>query len=1120
MTEIIIQTRIRQKEPTGNTVSRSRLTEMINENIQKKLVLICCPAGYGKTTLVQDYLKMFKKDAAWFQVTEDVSNFYSFITYIVHSLKILRSGFGKRVLDVIQSLKETMTFSKDSQLIVTTVIGTLSNEFIEYFEGEALLVIDDLHRLENPDWINLTFDILFENLPENLHLIIVSRERPKFDMTKLKSKRDFFELSAKDLIFDVSEIEKLLNEVYSINHSANDVVIIQDRLKGWITGIHLVLQVFGNDLKSADFEKDELPENLFNFFANDIFGKLGGEAQEFLLKTALVDNFSMDVCTNALGIKNSGKILSELINKNIFVETSNLQNSTDGDGLSYNYHALFKQYLVAKLRENKTEGEIYKITDSIAKYYENNNDPANAVNYLLISKNFKRILDLIPQVYPILFEQGRFERIWNWFQSIPEEMITENARMLYYKGQILKYYKGDRDISIKYYIRALTSPGIESDSDLYLNCLMEQAECLTSLGKPDESVEILTRTMKQDASPLNKVKLLFFLAGSFYRIGYSKYDEIIKVLNEGIDICKDNDIKNIPTEMHNLLGNVYQDRGEFIRALYYFEIAERNETNVYKRIRTLTNIVLLYSYSGNFVKAKEFLDRAEELYELYPSRMFERFLLRADASFRFECCDYEESIRKFERLTELDLSNHLDFFVWGYYLFIGESQYLLKNYDKARQYFDLASNYTLENDEYQLLENKLHKTLLRKQKELTSEIEDTLLEALKYYEDNNIVYSKSQVEFHLADFYFRRREFSTSLKFLDSSLSTASEKQYISFLEQLFINFRYLFDFAIANNLHKDFIHTIYSGLQNKSGYTWLSAECRDRLAKEMEQLCDLKLISFGKAEIYLRGDLIPEKAWVRKKSKQVLIFLLLNPKVNFSKEKLMDIFFPEHSPESAENLFHQIINNIRNVTIINYENFENHAKSSSGKRDSAGKKRKGNDSKNYPVSPDTSPPMIFYEDHVLRLNRSNNYRIDALEFDALYKTFKSSETSDEVKIESAEKAIEIYKGDFLSGYYESWSEELRENYISKMTGICDDFIKILKRRKQYEKIITPCEKLLQLNNTNEDAYLELIRAHTYLGDKELAKKVFSNMLKVFKKEFGEDPSDELLGKINNMLQN
>ncbi len=1120
MTEIIIQTRIKPKKNVEKIISRNSLTKLINDNVNKNLILICGPAGYGKTTLVQDFLFSYKKTAAWFHLSEDISNFYLFITYIVYSLKTIENDFGKNVLDIIKSMKESLLISKDQDTVISTVVGTLVNDFVQYFDGETILVLDDFHKIENFDWIKLTFKNLWESIPENLHIIITTRQKPGINLSTLRSKRKLLEIGINDLYISNEEIKKVIDEIYSINLQQNDISFLEKKLRGWITGIHLIIQAYGDKFNKARYDSGELPENIFQFFANDIFINLDDDTRNFLLQTALLENFTPELCDWLLERTESIKIIDRLIEKNIFIETQTDITRFDKSypAQIFNYHSLFRQYLLTKLKELKTEKEINHTVSRLSEYYKNKQDLIQATNYSLLSKNYPEAIELIINVYKELFEKGSFEILWNWLSVIPEDIVNQNYHLLFFAGTLQLYYKGNTEKAHKYFTDGLNNSNAIKDVQFMIDCRIQKAETLRLLGKPNEAIECLQNISEIKTSTENIVRINYAVAMAYYRLGAEKYNEIIRLLNESIELCTNENLKQLQIDLYDLLGKVYHQRGEFTKSLFYYEIIVKTQNNIYKKFDTLTNIILLHSWSGNYLKAKQYLDETEILNKTYNALLFNRKYIRIMCLFYFECGDYENAILNFENLIEIETRSNIKFHIYWYYQFIGECYYYLNKIDKSNQYYELALKFIDEKDEYQKLENELHKTILYKKTSNSTYVEKVLLKALKYFDDRSLIYSKAQIEFHLADYYYKSNNPELSLQFLRSSLKISSEKQYLSYLGQSFFELRYLFDFAQTNKLYEEFIISIMGVVFEKMQYNWLSEDCKKRLLKETPKLYDIGIKTFGGGEISLRGEPIPESKWIRKKSKQILIYLLLNPTMKFTKETIMDIFFQDVSTGSAENLFHQVITNIRSALTVEYN-----INSINKVKEKKSKIIKKEDSKPFDIKQDSiktniSPEFIVYENKILKINPHFNYYNDALIFNRLFNVFKSSESSYDTKIDTAKQAIELYSGEFLAGYYETWCEELRENYISKMIDLLENLIKMLKQKHRYYDIITYGEKLLQLDKFNEDAYLELIEAYANIGNISMAKKKFSIMVKTYEAEYGEKPSRTIMDKVQKYL--
>src|SRR6188768_2003849 len=154
MSQTIIKTRVIPKKITENIVSRGRLLKKFEENASKNIILVMGPAGYGKTTSVLDYLNYSGKKYAWLYLNEDIDNPASFLSYLVHSIRVLKEDFGENTLELIASLSSSDMFSKDTSNSIGAVVGSFVNEFVTDFKEDIYLVIDDLHNIEGNKWSN------------------------------------------------------------------------------------------------------------------------------------------------------------------------------------------------------------------------------------------------------------------------------------------------------------------------------------------------------------------------------------------------------------------------------------------------------------------------------------------------------------------------------------------------------------------------------------------------------------------------------------------------------------------------------------------------------------------------------------------------------------------------------------------------------------------------------------------------------------------------------------------------------------------------------------------------------------------------------------------------------
>ena len=209
----IVKTRITPKKLVDSIISRDRLIALINNNLNKNIILIISPAGFGKTTLVLDFFKQTGKKYAWLYLAPDVNSLRSFMEYMVHSIKELNKNFGVKTLELLDSMVESQVISSDEANSISALTGTFSNEFMNCFDEDVYLVIDDLHNAGGKTWLTSTFNSLIEDFPPNLHIFITSRALPDFNFPRLAAKRNLLKIDTGDMVFNLDETEKLLKEL-------------------------------------------------------------------------------------------------------------------------------------------------------------------------------------------------------------------------------------------------------------------------------------------------------------------------------------------------------------------------------------------------------------------------------------------------------------------------------------------------------------------------------------------------------------------------------------------------------------------------------------------------------------------------------------------------------------------------------------------------------------------------------------------------------------------------------------------------------------------------------------------------------------------------------------------
>src|SRR2546426_9952358 len=224
----ILATKLAVPRLRRKVVSRPRLLERLNEGLHRKLTLIAAPAGFGKPTLVSEWVEGIDRPTAWLSLDEGENDPTRFLAYLVTALQTIAATLGEGVLGVLQSSQPP-----PPEAILTALLNeitTLPDQFV--------LVLDDYHVIDAKP-VDLALTFLVEHLPPQMHLVIATREDPQLPLARLRARGQSIELRAADLRFTLSEAAEFLNQVMRLSLSAQDIAALEERTEGWIAGLHL-----------------------------------------------------------------------------------------------------------------------------------------------------------------------------------------------------------------------------------------------------------------------------------------------------------------------------------------------------------------------------------------------------------------------------------------------------------------------------------------------------------------------------------------------------------------------------------------------------------------------------------------------------------------------------------------------------------------------------------------------------------------------------------------------------------------------------------------------------------------------------------------------------------------
>ena len=256
------------------------MIDRLNAGLHHKLTLISAPAGFGKTTLVGEWLANCGRSVAWLSLDEEDADPARFLIYLVAALQKLAPSFGKGVMAVLKSPQPPP---------IESILTTLLNE-ITAFPENFILVLDDYHVVDSKS-VDQALEFLMEHLPSQMHLVITTREDPQLPLARLRARGQLTEVRATDLRFTPAEAAEFLNPVMGLNLSAEDVTALETRTEGWIAGLQLAALSMQGHQDNAGFIRSFTGSHHFvlDYLIEEVLQNLPEHIRSFLLQTAFLD---------------------------------------------------------------------------------------------------------------------------------------------------------------------------------------------------------------------------------------------------------------------------------------------------------------------------------------------------------------------------------------------------------------------------------------------------------------------------------------------------------------------------------------------------------------------------------------------------------------------------------------------------------------------------------------------------------------------------------------------------------------------------------------------------------------------------------------------------------------
>ena len=554
----LLRTKLYIPRIRSNLVSRPRLIERLNTGLDKKLTLIAAPAGFGKTTLLSEWIPQCTRKVVWLSLDENDNDPARFWVYFIISLQQLRQNLGSDALGLLQS---------PQALPITSVLTSIINETAAVSE-EFAVVLDDYHVIDfQPIHDALAF--MIDHLPANMHLVLSTRADPPLPLGRMRIRDNLNEFRVNDLRFHSDEVSAFLNQVMGLDLSVEEVAALEARTEGWIAGLQIAaLSMQGrDDIQGFIKGFSGSHRHILGYLAEEVLNHQTEDTLNFLLQTSILDRLCGEFCDAVTKRTNSQSILEKLEHTNLFVIP------LDDEQHWYRYHHLFAEVLRQKIHHLHPE-LVVELHRRARDWLEEFGLMEEAVGHAIKGQDYPLAAHLIEKLLSEMWQTGEIKTIQAWLAAVPIVYWRAYPRLWLVKAWVAMTV-GDLvegDANIKAAEEALNFVDEETTRYLRPEVLAFRAS-YSSLAQEPRSVELTQQALRElPADYWMRGMLIVFLGAAYYSVG--DLDAALRALDQAPRTAK-TDPGAQPHRIHLLAfrGTLLFAKGKLREALSFLNRA-------------------------------------------------------------------------------------------------------------------------------------------------------------------------------------------------------------------------------------------------------------------------------------------------------------------------------------------------------------------------------------------------------------------------------------------------------------------------------------------------------------------------------------------------------------------
>jgi LuxR family transcriptional regulator, maltose regulon positive regulatory protein len=412
----LLTTKLFVPQPRPGLIARPRLMERLDSILTNRLTLVSAPAGYGKTTVLSQWIFKNKSQlkVSWVQLDDNDNDPVRFWDYVVEAIKKEQPNAGQITSSMLHA---------PQQIPIEATLTPLINDLSQITEN-VVLVLDDYHLIKT-DSIHTGVAFLVDHIAPNFHLVISTRIDPPLPVSRFRGRGTLLEFSAHDLQFSVNESAEFFKQETEAELSLEDNLALNSRSEGWAVGIKMAAMAMRGRQDIHQFVNSFTGSQRYvmDYLVEEVLKQQSDEICSFLLKTSILQKINPSLCNVVTGQLNSQDVINKLEKANLFLV------QLDDTRQWFRYHHLFAELLQHQLGLTNTGQEIKRLHLAASQWFEDNNFFDEAIYHALESKDWQHCLGLLyPECQKRIY-RGELKTVLDWLLKVPENVLKSHPRI-------------------------------------------------------------------------------------------------------------------------------------------------------------------------------------------------------------------------------------------------------------------------------------------------------------------------------------------------------------------------------------------------------------------------------------------------------------------------------------------------------------------------------------------------------------------------------------------------------------------------------------------------------------------------------------------------------------------